>query len=59
MDSTTVALYHLAALEETKDQSKEVDSEGDWEGSGLHLGLQWAGCLVELRSITHAFCVSN
>src|SRR5512143_1235969 len=59
MDSAEAALYDLAALEETKHQSEEADSEGDCEGQGLHLGLQWARSLVELGSITHAFRVSS
>ena len=59
MDSTEAALCDLAALEEARYQSEEADPEGDREGKGLHLGLQWTRCLVELGSITHAFCVSS
>ena len=59
MDSTEAALCHMAALEETGHQGQEDDSAGNREGSGLHLGLQWAGSMVELGSITHAYRVSN
>ena len=59
MDSTEAALGYVAALEETGHRSQEAASEGDWEGNGLHLGLQGTRRLVQLRSITHAFCVSS
>ena len=49
----------MAALEEPGHQSEEADAKRDREGNGLHLGLQWAGSLVELGSITHAFRVSS
>ncbi len=58
MDSTKAALRDLAALEEADDQSEEADSEEDREGNGLHLGLQWARCLVECGKLTHASRIS-
>ncbi len=48
MDSSEVALCDMATLEEAIDQGEEADPTGDWEGNGLHLGLQWTRCLVEL-----------
>ena len=59
MDSTEAALRHLAALEETTYQSEEAGAEGDREGKGLHLGLQWARCMVELGGIPYALRVSS
>ena len=56
MDTAAVALHPVAAVEEAAHQSREDDPTGDREGESLVLVQQWAGTLVECRSVAYERC---